>query len=450
MKITKIGSVILFALIILTPLCTFNFETNAASSIDNRMLTENPLTLEGDLTQNIQQYVNDRIGFRDEMITAYTVLNDRAFGKMVHPSYNYGKDGYVFGAGITTYNDFGDYHIAFADMVKSMQDYCEARSVPFLFVLNPAKPAIYQDKIANGINYNREWVDLFFKELDDRGVNYLDNTETMLALRNTNSDGFNRKFDANHWNYNGAFYGTQRILEKMQEQISTIHVNELSEFSVSQKLETSLLVSNFPIEEYVPAITLDTPYKNLADSYTPELVLHPSFQGFGYFVNSQRQNEKTPKALVFQGSYINGYGTEFFINAFHEYIFVHDYQNVINFPYYFNIFQPECVIFEVAEYTFSNTYFDYEKMKAINFNPPLSTLEKNMYACIDSKQEDLTIEEGNTLTKITWNTEQVYPHVWIELDNTYDMLKVEGGYQVTIETNRYESAENSINIYYSI
>lgn len=109
-------------------------------------------------------------------------------------------------------------------------------------------------------------------------------------------------------------------------------------------------------------------------------------------------------------------------------------------------------IYDALEAGFNRIVFIIRKdiEDLFNFNPLLSTLEKNMHACIDSKQEDLTIEEGNTLTKITWNTEQVYPHVWIELDNTYDMLKVEGGYQATIETNRYESAENSINIYYSI
>ena len=45
-----------------------------------------------------------------------------------------------------------------------------------------------------------------------------------------------------------------------------------------------------------------------------------------------------------------------------EYIGVHDYQNVLNLDYYFNIFQPS-IVFEVAEYTFSDSYFlDSRKM----------------------------------------------------------------------------------------
>lgn len=152
----------MFAIVIMLPLLFFNLTPNSVSLIDNRKLAENPFSEEGDLTANIEMYVSDRIGFRDTMISTYIILNDKIFGKMVHPSYTYGKGGYVFGGGITTENDFGEFHIAFADMVKSIQDYCERRNIPFLFVFNPAKPAVYQDKIAEGINYNREWVDLFF------------------------------------------------------------------------------------------------------------------------------------------------------------------------------------------------------------------------------------------------------------------------------------------------
>lgn len=59
------------------------------------------------------------------MIRSYTILNDKLFGKMVYPIYSYGKEGYVFGSGLTVDTKFGDYHIAFADMVKKIQDYCD-------------------------------------------------------------------------------------------------------------------------------------------------------------------------------------------------------------------------------------------------------------------------------------------------------------------------------------
>lgn len=60
---------------------------------------------------------------------------------------------------------------------------------------------------------------------------------------------------------------------------------------------------------------------------------------------------------------MNGYEYKYLMNGFSEYIYVHDYQNIINFPYYYNIFKPKCVVFEVAEYTLENGYFGRERMR---------------------------------------------------------------------------------------
>ncbi len=143
MKCIRIITVVVFACIIVLPAVFFNFTPNVASSIDNRMLTEFPLTdgaAGSDLTAELESYVNDRIGFRDEMIIGYTVLNDRLFGKMVHPSYSYGKDGYVFGAGITTAeNAYSEFHEAFADMVLSIQKLLRGKRRSLFICIQPGK-----------------------------------------------------------------------------------------------------------------------------------------------------------------------------------------------------------------------------------------------------------------------------------------------------------------------
>ncbi len=446
MKLIRIFTMVLFAAILVVPLVLFNTEPHSVSLIDNRELTENPFTLEGDLTANVQSYINDRIGLRDEMIAAYTIGNDKLFGKMVHPSYTYGKEGYVFGAGLTTANNFGEFHIAFADMVAEIQAYCDARSVPFLFVFNPAKPAVYEEYIADGVNYNREWVTAFFAELDKRNVRYVDNTQVMLELKTKGIHCFNQKYDANHWNDLGAFYGTQNILKELSKTATGIHVNQLSEFIVEENTQTSLMVSQFPINERVPAMSLKTPIDSLYQEYFHELTLHPSYRTFGYHINNSDAVKDTPKALVFQGSYMNGYGNKYFDNAFHEYVYVHDYQNVMNFPYYFNIFRPECVIFEVAEYTFQNGYFNYDKMKAVSLPP---AMENTAHTAVEASAQTVTVTQGKTLTTLTWKTDAAPMYVWLQGDVIYDMTKVDGGYEVTVETARYHTFSDTLTLYVS-
>lgn len=432
--------ILLFSFVLLVPLVTFNFEKNSVSAIDNRMLTEDVFHMEGDLTANIESYVNDRIGFRDKMILSYTVLNDRIFHKMVHPNYVYGTDGYVFGAGLTVNAPYTEYHEVFADMVKEIQTYCEERDVPFLFVFNPAKPAVLTDYLPKGIDYDRQWVDGFMAALDKRDIRYIDNT---VVLREKNEAGetvFNQKYDANHWNDMGAYYGSSAMLVELQKDFPEILICEQENLNIEEELMTSLPVSEFPIEEYVPKVTFDIDLDSeLTDYFDEELERHPSYMGFSYIVNEDRKEDGAPKTLVFQGSYMNSLGSKYLSNGLGEYIAVHDYQNVIEFPYYFNIFQPECVIFEVAEYTFSDEYFDSVQMATMDLNPVLEDVEAQaehieMYAL-----ENIEVEQGNALTKIYWQNPSVLGNVWLSLDKNYDMKKTETCYTVTIPTEIYES-----------
>lgn len=448
MKCIKIIFTVLFAIILLVPIAAFNFDEDAVSAIDNRQLAQNPLEAGGDLTQNIQDYVNDRIGLRDEMILAYTLLNDRLFDKMVHPSYVYGKEGYVFGAGLDVETQYTEFHEAFADMVKKIQDYCDERNVPFLFVFNPAKPAVMTEYVPTGINYNRDWVEQFFDALDKRGVRYLDNT---AVLREKFEEGimvFNQKYDANHWNDWGAYYGTQAMLEELRKDLPSIHITQTEELNISETLETSLPVSEFPINEMVPVITVKTPVQNISGVYSKELELNPSYKTFGYYVNQTRLEEGAPRALVFQGSYMNVYGYKYMANSFGEYIHVHDYQNVMDFSYYYNIFQPDCVIFEVAEYTFLNMYFNYESMCAMQLNPTLESAVSSYETQTDNlNTADINVQTGEALTKIQWTSDSACQYAWLTLDIPYDMEKTDTGYEVTIANTVYEQYKDELSIW---
>lgn len=471
MKRLRVITVICFVLIILIPVLTFNFEENAISVIDNRELAKNPFSIsrealgeeegyeeeeygeeeETGLTENIENYVSDRIGLRDEMILSYTILNDRIFGKMVHPSYIYGKEGYVFGAGRNVYPGYGEYQEVFADMVLKIQDYCTERNVPFLFVFEPAKPAVLTQYLPEGENYDREWVDLFLKALDGRGINYVDNT---VILREKTAEGeavFNKKYDANHWNDLGALYGTNEILAAMQEEIPQVHVNGEEDIVYDEILETTLPVSEFPIEEMVPSIEVLMSCDSLTEEYEEELSLNERYDAFGYYVNQERLDEGAPRALVFQGSYINVYGYKYLENGLGEYIYVHDYQNVIDFPYYFNIFKPEYVVFEAAEYTFNNEYYDFGRMAAMELNPTLASALDDSDDIEEKKlrKDSLTVEKGKKLTKIIWNTDSYLRRGWLRLggDVVYDLNWTESGYETTILTEEYRQYRDEMEIF---
>ena len=452
MKKIKIITIAVISCIFILPLVKFNFEEGAISKIDNRELASNPFKAdysdpEQSIVDNIENYLTDRIGFRNEMINAYTVLNDKVFGIMEHPSYSYGKDGYVFGMGITCTEEYTQYHEDLADAILRMQNYCNDRGVPFVYVLNPAKPAVLREYLAEGINYNREWVDKFTEALDERNVNYVDNTDMLREKMQSGEMVFNKEFDANHWNKLGAYYGTNAVLERLKEDIPTVHVNTMDEMDVSTKKETTLLVSEFPIDEDTPQIVpkFEADFST-TDKYADELEISDQFRTFYYYKNKLRAKEDAPKALVFQGSYMNVYGYDFFANSFSEYIYVHDYQNVFDFDYYFNIFKPECVVFEMAEYTFGDAYFDQEKMNNMNLNIPVKDAwEKYDGVLGDAVSSDsIKVEKGKTLTKLTWTTDKECDNIWMYMNDEFDMRQCEDGYEVTVDTSFYENNKDDL------
>ncbi len=449
MKTMKLIIIVIFWGIIVAPLVAFNFQEDAVSLIDNRKLAGNPFQEKGDFTSNVETYVNDRIGFRDDMISAFTLLNDKVFHKMIHPSYIYGTEGYVFGNGAIKNKSYTEYHEIYADMVKQIQDYCDDRNVPFLFVFNPAKTAILTEYLPKEVNYDRTWVDQFFSALDQRHVRYIDNTLILQDKYQKGEAVFNQKYDANHWNDLGAYYGTYAMLQELRKDLPMIHLTEKNELRISEKEMTSLPVSEFPIHEMVPAISMDMHLDSARTAfYDDELKRNASFSHFGYEINDDRKADGAPKALVFQGSYMIGYGRKYLSNAFGEYIHVHDYQNVINFPYYFNIFQPDCVIFEVAESTLNDNYFDSKAMKAMKLNPTIQSIEAK-----NAKKQDVTlnintvsVDKGTALTTITWINPQATEYVWLVQDTVYDMQKTEAGYVVGITTEAYEKANGMFEI----
>ena len=364
-------SVCLAALIIL-PLLTFNWQKDSVSEIDNRKLTAFDLHGE-DRTNMLDSFIKDRIGFRKEGINIYTQLNDKLFGEMVHPNYTYGKNGYVFpnlGVEIID-NEFID---AFCSYIRQVQDYCESREVPFIYCLNPSKTTVYNRYLPQGYNYKNEFIKEFYYSLEKYGINYISNVE-LLTEKSLTEQVYNEKFDAGHWNDLGCYYGTNHLLEAVHEKFPAVRPHSRKDFSYQEKIETTLPVSHFPIHETVLYFENETEKNviNRAEDFSA-IRLNSSHKGFGVFENKNIGSEELPRVLFFHGSYYNP-RVRFYNTSFQETDVVHNYENFIDFDYYFNLFNPDCVILETAEYATTRNYFDINRLKTKKLNPLYSAVK---------------------------------------------------------------------------
>lgn len=258
MKKIQVAFVVVLVLMICLVLAGTNTKPDAVSYIDNRKLAE--------WNGNVDAWFKDRVGFRDEMINAYTVLNDRLFNEMVHPTYQYGKDGYVFFK-----MSEERYDTVFLDLfcryLREIQDYCAERGCRFLYCLNPSKTTVYQEFLPDGYEYKERFHSLMVERLERYGVHYVDNV-VYLQERAKEGQIFNRQYDAGHWNDLGAFYGTDHMLAEVAKTEQGVRLFGKDDFEIDSILEESLPVSKFEINERVPDFRLkDTSFKAITNDY---------------------------------------------------------------------------------------------------------------------------------------------------------------------------------------
>lgn len=147
---------------------------------------------------------------------------------------------------------------------------------------------------------------------------------------------------------------------------------------------------------------------------------------------------------------MNTCGYKFMENGLGEYIAVHDYQNITDLDYYFNIFKPEYVVFEAAEYVFFNQYFSYDRMVNMELNPALSSFEGLPVGSRSLSDIHLSAEEGDSLTVIKADglPEDTRYAYLLAGDEVFDLRKTEDGeqqwYEAAIEKEKYAADQIAV------
>ena len=355
----------LFLAVLVVPVLAINTAADRVSEIDNRKLAEFPSSgSPDDLAEGIGNYLTDRVGFREQMINLYTDLNNKMFHLMIHPIYMYGKDNYVFFRMDEQKND-SEYLTEFADFVKRMQTYCKDRDTPFLFWLNPSKSVVYSEYLPDGVHFTNSRTKALMKYMQDRGIRYLDSAPALIAAKR-NTQVFNVQYDAGHWNDNGAFIGFSLLMEELGKDFDGLVPPSKSDYTLSTLEHDTLLISHFSIRDTEDFYTQTNPQSLEKNTYDDYIRVDSQHSFFSQYVNPK--NPDAPRILIFRGSYFNNKG-KFYLDQFSETTLVHNYFNVCDLDYYFNIFRPDVVVFEAADYTLIDQYFPRERLKAAVFEP---------------------------------------------------------------------------------
>lgn len=372
MKILYKLRVILFILIILVPIVTMNLKENQVSEVDNRTLTNFSDISISNFPSTFENYLTDRIGFRSDMFAVYTNSMYKIFNTMVHPSYEEGKDGYIFSK-LSNQSLDSDFQETYSTFIKNFEDYAEERNIDFLYTLEPSKATVYTEYLPEGYNYSNENLEYLISLLKDKNVNFLYNGDVLNSYKDT-TQLFDVKYDAGHWNETGAIIGISAIIDRLNELNPSVDKFDINKFSKSEHENTTLPVSYFPISETTYKYKLIEDNSTALSDLNSEIRISEQYKTFTHYKNEK--NSDAPKILVFAGSYFND-KDKFLTESFSEYIKVHNYHNVIDYDYYINLFNPDIVLFESTEYTHSNGYFPVDKMKNTVYNKAFSSYDLN-------------------------------------------------------------------------
>lgn len=340
------------ALMLVIPGIRTNVKTNQKSEMDNRMLHEFPAPGSDWFCKNVEYYLSDRVGFREGFITSYQFLSDKIFHKLEHPSYMYGKDGYVMVDWDLVTFQHRDVDESYVDnltaYLKSLQSYCENSGAEFLFFLCPNKETIYPEYFPDGYNVKRQpnRTERITGMLAEQNVNYIYPKDLFMGLKKT-EQLYNPKFDAGHWNDTGSFYGNQEIIKYLNQKFPEMGLLRDEEFTVGHRIEKYLMNSRFPINEPVPEYILkktdmapDNEGLNQIELTAPELY-------HMYYKHSESGYEKLPRILIFGDSYFED-AAKFYLNHCSELIMLHS-NNLGQADGYIDYFQPDIVILEAVE-----------------------------------------------------------------------------------------------------
>ncbi len=375
-KLSNIIFIAVFLLILSVPAFFINTATLQISEIDNEILPEWPgfdLTLS--TVEEVEEYVNDRIGFREQLVSLYILLNDKLFHVMTHPLFMYGEEGHIYykdPSYIKAYqrlNTNEKWLDGFTDFLAATDEYLKDKGIPFIYYLCPDKKTIYPEYFPRSVNVNTEnkTVPGYIREKleeynsgkpEEEKLDYIIPIEELTEAKKEEVV-YNKLYDATHWNEDGAFLGHELIDKRITSLFDDVRPLLKEDYNRTMKLQETLDVARFPIHEEVPSYTLinDTS-NNMTDYLLPVMKCStPNF--YSHYTNPEAGNGRI--LLIFTDSYFATY-PKFYLNRFGEVYFVHR-QNYAYLQYFVNLVFPDMVIFETAERSISG-----EMMEQVDFN----------------------------------------------------------------------------------
>lgn len=348
-----------FLMLLILPAAFMNLRPKSISEYENKMLAEWPeFEPSDDYIRAVEDYADDRIGFREGAIAVYTEANNALFHSMVNPLFMWGEDDNIYYrdkdyiAAYQRLNTDRKYIDSMVGFLEKTNDYLASKNIRFLYFVCPDKKTIYPEYFPKTVHVkedNESVLEYLDRRMADTSVEYINPKEELVAAK-SGALLYNRLYDVTHWNDLGAFIGHSLIDQKIQEWFDDVSPLRAEDYDLETVHVDSLDNAKFRIDEDIPLYRLRD---DTSADYTELLKTAMDCETDTFYTHHINQGAPGDKRLlVFTDSYFQAY-QKFYDNRFREVYFVHR-QNYDYVQYFVNLTFPDMVIFETAERSVSS------------------------------------------------------------------------------------------------
>lgn len=387
-----IAFIILFLAIITVPLLTLNTTPELQSVQENRAMTKWPgWGFHAEINEWYGHYFEDRVGVREEAVSAYTKLVHHVFGEFSEDMHMQGKEGYIFPADaayVQAYQKLKTDEKLLQDFVTYLDNtnqYLKGKGIPFVFMAGLDKKTVYPEYMPDYIHVKEENTGIMERLTElcqERQIPHVIPLSEYQEAKKTQQI-YNVKYDSAHWNDLGKMIAVRLADEQLSAQGLEVPVIDEGDYKLTYEQRSQLEFVEIPIDEQVPVYRLEkTPYLTDDFMFTSQTYLVPG-TSFQYFYNKKSLTDKT--VLIFHDSFLQD-SEEFYCRRYRRVYFI-SRQNYESLQYYVNLINPDAVIFENAERAFVDDLYAYTNLANVKYEPAYTS-----YQDLSKEKKEFAIE----------------------------------------------------------
>ena len=302
-----------FLMLLYAPLLAFNFlgTTSASEKRDLEVLPKFsfPALLTPVFFKGVEKYIEDRIGFKSEMVYLYTVIQFSVLQKRANKKILVGKDRWLFYTDKEGGDNFSDFNktnlfseseaLRIADRIQEVEYYFKKHGIKFLFVIAPNKhniyPEFYPFKRPEGFTRT----DQIVKHLDEKNVSYIYLRDYLIDKKSSNYPIYYET--DTHWNDRGAYHASEIIREKIQNYFPGKKIHDVAyEFKIKNDYRGDLL-NMLGYKKFRKATVIDVFVQgNSTEKYFQYLIKDDNDGGR---VLTEGKDKSLPHAVIFRDSF---------------------------------------------------------------------------------------------------------------------------------------------------